>query len=65
MMEVGWGQDNPAFRRVFTTLFMPQGTLEQLAWFDELQRITTPTANAIRFERAFWDVDVRERWRRA
>jgi pimeloyl-ACP methyl ester carboxylesterase/DNA-binding CsgD family transcriptional regulator len=59
MMEVGWGQDNPAFRRVFTTLFMPQGTLEQLAWFDELQRITTPTANAIRFERAFWDLDVR------
>lgn len=59
MMEVGWGQDNPAFRRAFTTLFMPQGTLEQLAWFDELQRITTPTANAIRFERAFWDLDVR------
>lgn len=59
MMEVGWGQDNPAFRRVFTTLFMPQGTLDQLAWFDELQRITTPTANAIRFERAFWDLDVR------
>jgi pimeloyl-ACP methyl ester carboxylesterase/DNA-binding CsgD family transcriptional regulator len=59
MMEVGWGQDNPAFRRVFTTLFMPHGSLEQLTWFDELQRITTPTANAIRFERAFWDVDVR------
>jgi pimeloyl-ACP methyl ester carboxylesterase len=47
------------FRRVFTTLFLPQGTLEQLEWFDELQRITTPPANAIRFERAFWDVDVR------
>lgn len=59
MMQVGWGQDNPAFRRVFTTLFMPHGTLEQLTWFDELQRITTPTANAIRFERAFWDLDVR------
>jgi pimeloyl-ACP methyl ester carboxylesterase/DNA-binding CsgD family transcriptional regulator len=60
LMESGWGQDNPAFRRVFTTMFMPEGTLEQLAWFDELQRITTPPENAVRFERAFYDLDVRE-----
>lgn len=60
LMETGWGQDNPAFRRLFTMLFMPDGTAEQLAWFDELQRITTPPENAVRFERAFYELDVCE-----
>ena len=60
LMETGWGQDNPAFRRLFTMLFMPDGSAEQLAWFDELQRITTPPENAVRFERAFYDLDVRD-----
>ena len=26
-MRLGWGQDNPAFRQTFTTLFMPDATL--------------------------------------
>lgn len=28
LMKVGWGRDNPAFRQVFTTLLMPEGTTE-------------------------------------
>ncbi len=59
LMETGWGQDNPAFRRVFTTLFMPGGSPEQVAWFDELQRVTVPPRNAVRFEQAFFELDVR------
>lgn len=58
MIRTGWGRANPAFRRVFTMLFMPEGTAAQLDWFDELQRITTPPENAARFERAFFDLDV-------
>src|SRR5689334_7250914 len=30
VMRVGWGQNNPAFRQVYTTLFMPDGTPEQV-----------------------------------
>lgn len=60
LMETGWGRDNPAFRRLFTMLFMPNGTAEQLAWFDELQRTTVPPENAVRFERTFYELDVRE-----
>jgi pimeloyl-ACP methyl ester carboxylesterase/DNA-binding CsgD family transcriptional regulator len=59
LMASGWGHDNAAFRHVFTSLFMPDGTPEQLAWFDELQRISTPPENAVRFERAYFDLDVR------
>lgn len=31
-----WGRDNPAFRQVFTSRFIPEGTDEQLRWFNEL-----------------------------
>lgn len=56
----GWGQDNPAFRQMFTTLFFPDATPEQVDWFNELQRMSTSAANAERLQRAFGDIDVRE-----
>ena len=37
----GWGRDNPAFRQVFTSRFIPGGTHEQLEWFNDLCRKTT------------------------
>ena len=30
LIRVGWGRENPAFRQVFTSFFIPGGTLEQL-----------------------------------
>ena len=58
LIRIGWGQDNPAFRQTFSTLFMPDATLAQLRWFDELQRRTTSPENAVRFEEAFYGLDV-------
>lgn len=58
LMRTGWGQDNPAFRRVFTTLFVPEGSAEQVAWFDDLQRVSTTAENAVRLSEAFHDIDV-------
>ncbi len=40
LIRVGWGKDHPAFRQVFTSLFIPDGTPEQVNWFNELQRIS-------------------------
>ena len=48
LMRTGWGQENPAFRQVFTSLFVPGGTAEQMDWFNELQRKTTSPENAVR-----------------
>jgi pimeloyl-ACP methyl ester carboxylesterase len=47
LIEAGWGQENAAFRQIFTTLFLPEGTAEQFAAFNELQRITTSPKNAV------------------
>ncbi|HSP15315.1 MAG TPA: alpha/beta fold hydrolase [Thermoanaerobaculia bacterium] len=40
-IRVGWGKENPAFRQLFTSRFIPEGTPEQMAWFNELCRRTT------------------------
>lgn len=58
LMRVGWGKDNPAFRQVFTTLFLPEGTPEQINWFNDLQRITTSPENAVSMETAFYSINV-------
>lgn len=41
LLKIGWGKENPAFRQVFTSRFIPDGTPEQLAWFNDLCRKTT------------------------
>jgi pimeloyl-ACP methyl ester carboxylesterase/DNA-binding CsgD family transcriptional regulator len=41
LVRFGWGQENPAFRQVFTSRFIPGGTDEQIRWFNELARKTT------------------------
>lgn len=59
LTRLGWGLNNPAFRRVFTARFVPEGTAEHERWFDELQRISTsPEHAALLMERAD-NVDVR------
>lgn len=57
----GWGQDNPAYRQIFSSTFMPGATTEELNWFNEFQRQTTSPENAVRFLSAFGDIDVRDR----
>ena len=38
LMRLGWGKNNPSFRHIFTTRFVPDAGPE-MEWFDELQRI--------------------------
>ncbi len=60
LLRSGWGRENPAFRQVFTSLFVPEGTPEQMRWFNELQRVTTTPDNAVRLIETFGRIDVRE-----
>ena len=57
----GWGQDNPAFRQMFTSAFIPEGTLEQVRWMNELTRISISPQNAVRLQEALSNVDIRDR----
>jgi pimeloyl-ACP methyl ester carboxylesterase/DNA-binding CsgD family transcriptional regulator len=51
LVRLGWGKENPAFRQVFTSRFIPGGSEQQLDWWNELcRKTTTPDIAARLFE---------------
>jgi pimeloyl-ACP methyl ester carboxylesterase/DNA-binding CsgD family transcriptional regulator len=60
MMELGWGREDHSFMRVFATQFQPEGSIEHLRSWCELQRVATSAANAVQLTRVMFDVDVQE-----
>lgn len=58
LMRAGWGQENPMFRQLFTSSFVPGGSAEQIDWFNNLQRITTSPENAVRIRAVSDTLDV-------
>ena len=58
IVQVGWGRADPVFRRVFTTRFVPEATAEQMAWFDELMRISSTPEMAGRMRDVWGEVDI-------
>jgi pimeloyl-ACP methyl ester carboxylesterase/DNA-binding SARP family transcriptional activator len=61
LIRTGWGQDNPAFRQLFSSLFMPEASTEQFREFNELQRVSCSPENAARISVATGEIDVSER----
>ena len=41
LARVAWNSDNPTFRQVFTSRFIPGGSAEQLDWYNDLCQKTT------------------------
>jgi pimeloyl-ACP methyl ester carboxylesterase len=60
LMCQGWGGRNAAFRQLFTTAFFPHAPIEQMEWFNDLQRQTASPANAAAILSALGDADVRK-----
>src|SRR5215813_425418 len=58
LIRLGWGQDNPAFRQMWTSLYIPDGTLEQYQWFNEMQKISASPENALRLIIEIGKIDV-------
>jgi pimeloyl-ACP methyl ester carboxylesterase len=57
-MRLGWGRNNPAFRQIFTTRFIPDAGPDEMEWFNDLQRISTSPENATRFMEKFAHINV-------
>jgi pimeloyl-ACP methyl ester carboxylesterase/DNA-binding CsgD family transcriptional regulator len=47
LARAGWAEDNPAFRQVFTSRFIPGASDEQVKWFNDLCRKTTSPAAVV------------------
>ena len=58
LVEFGWGRDDPSYRQLFASQFMPGGTLEQLRLMSELQRVSSHAPDAVRIMRAAHNIDV-------
>lgn len=60
LMRLGWDKDNPTFRQLFTSRFIPDGSDRQIDWFNELCRKTTSPENGALLMEARGSVDVRD-----
>jgi DNA-binding SARP family transcriptional activator/pimeloyl-ACP methyl ester carboxylesterase len=58
LLRQGWAQDNPAFRQILTSRLLPDATREEMASFNELQRLSSSAENAARLLRSLGDVNV-------
>lgn len=58
MLELGWAEEDGAFMRSFATQFQPDGTLDHLRSWCELQRQATTARNAVALTRIMFDIDV-------
>ena len=64
LIELGWGRDDPSFRQVFTTQFMPDAPIEAIRGFNDFMPLTSSakTAAAIFANNGY--IDVQEEARR-
>ena len=58
LIRTGWGDDSPVYRGLFSSLFMPSGSPEQLKAFAERQRKTTSAECAYRYFETTRNLDV-------
>jgi len=58
LTQQGWAQDNPAYRQILTSLLLPDASVEEMGWFNDLQRISASAANAAALLRSIGDVNV-------
>jgi pimeloyl-ACP methyl ester carboxylesterase/DNA-binding CsgD family transcriptional regulator len=60
VIERGWQNESPAYGQFFASLHIPDATAEQTRAYNELLRMTTSPANAVRLMRALWSIDLHE-----
>jgi pimeloyl-ACP methyl ester carboxylesterase/DNA-binding CsgD family transcriptional regulator len=60
LMRVGWGGSAPAFRHVFSSIYIPNASEETQRWYDELQEVSSTGAMAARLWQSRTETDISE-----
>jgi pimeloyl-ACP methyl ester carboxylesterase/DNA-binding CsgD family transcriptional regulator len=60
LIGIGWDKENPAFRQVYTTLYIPDATPEQQQWFNKTLQASMSLENATRRLLLGYQMDVTE-----
>jgi pimeloyl-ACP methyl ester carboxylesterase len=58
LIEFGWGSDDPSFRQVFTTQFMPDADLDAIHAFNDIMPLCSSAATAAKTFRTNSMIDV-------
>ena len=58
LIRTGWGQDNPAFRQMFTSMFIPDASAELMDSFNEMMHVATEPAIAAQIFEVNSHIDV-------
>ena len=64
LIEFGWGGDDPSFRQVFTTQFIPDASLEAIRGFNDLMPLTASASTAAKIFKTNSVLDVQAEARR-
>jgi RNA polymerase sigma factor (sigma-70 family) len=64
LMRVGWGGAVPAFRQVFSSIFIPSAGEEQKRWYDDMQQASSSGEMAARLWRSRTQIEVSDTARR-
>ena len=59
LIELGWGRDDPSFRQVFTTRFMPDAGLDAIHAFNDMMPLTASAQTAAQIVHANRGIDAR------
>lgn len=59
VIRAGWGSDDPSWRQLFTTQFLPGASVEVMRWFNELERMSASADVAERIQVVTQNCDVR------
>jgi pimeloyl-ACP methyl ester carboxylesterase/DNA-binding CsgD family transcriptional regulator len=60
LIRVGWGGAVPAFRQVFSSIYIPSAGEQPKRWYDELQQASSSGETAARLWRSRNSIDVRD-----
>jgi pimeloyl-ACP methyl ester carboxylesterase len=61
IMRTGWGSDDPSFRNVFSSQFLPSSSKEELDWFSNFQKLSSSPDIAEKNYRFFANMDLSKR----
>lgn len=60
LAKTGWTRENPAYRQIFSSVYIPTANTNELAWYSEFQKSTTSPENAGRLLAYIDQIDVRD-----
>ena len=57
MVCKGWGSDTPAYRQMFTSLYIPDASRSEMDWFNEMQKKSASPGNARKIKKFLSEID--------